>query len=428
MVLCMILLSTAFTATWQAKTDETTTPAGACRPLSLETTDYFLGVISTLPSYRGQPAQLQIHRVRPVYTSGRCRHRVQPAILVHGLSIDSVSAFDLQYSDYSLMQAMANAGIDAFAVNLLGFGQSTRFGLDDPCNASTAKDTPTLYQPVNQQATFLIPNPLSAECAHSDGSYFIDRQAWIDELSDVVRHVQDLYRHDADRPGLTRVSLLSWSLGGFVIDVYLTNPGNQDNVKNVVMIAPALGPGLGIPDTEPPPSERPTYPLLVGDFNGRINFSFQISPDCPGQQDPNILQPIWDSVRQQDPLGAIWGGTDPDRGGVLRYPTRVLWGWNAALANTVTVPAMTIVGDLDTLVGNAPADLHRALGSTEKVFLHMACGSHAILWEGSTHPSGWAGPLATAQDAIVQWITSETYRGLANGIFHSLADGSVVQE
>src|SRR5262249_58998395 len=44
----------------------------ACRPSSLETTDYLLDVISTLPSYQGQPAQLQIHRVRPVYEHRRC--------------------------------------------------------------------------------------------------------------------------------------------------------------------------------------------------------------------------------------------------------------------------------------------------------------------------------------------------------------------
>jgi pimeloyl-ACP methyl ester carboxylesterase len=392
-----------------------------CRPASLETTDYFLDVISTLPNYQGQPARIQIHRVRPVYNRGDCRQRVQPAILVHGRSIDSLSGFDLQYSNYSLIQAMANAGIDAFAVNLLGFGQSTRFGLDDPCNASTAKDTPTPGQPVNQQATLLIPNPLPTECAHSDSSYFMDRQAQIDELSNVVRRVQDLYRQGHDRHRPARVSLLSWSLGGFVLGAYLAAPGNQVNVKNVVFIAPPLG----FPDTEP--TVKPTYPLLVGDFS-RLGVLFQISPDCPGQQDPNILQPIWDSVRQQDPLGATWSNTDPSRGGVVRYPTRVLWGWNAALASTVTVPTMTIVGDLDTIVGTMPADRHHALGSSEKVLLHMECASHAVPWEGSTHPSGWGGPHATAQDAVVQWMKTGTYHGVSVGIFHSLGNGSVVQE
>jgi hypothetical protein len=112
----------------------------------------------------------------------------------------------------------------------------------------------------------------------------------------------------------------------------------------------------------------------------------------------------------------------------VRYPTRVLWGWNAALASTVTVPVMTIAGDLDTIVGNAPADLHHALGSAKKVFLHMACGSHAILWEGSTHPSGWGGPHTTAQDAIVQWITTDTYQEVSKGVFRVLGDGSLVQE
>ena len=175
------------------------------------------------------------------------------------------------------------------------------------------------------------------------------------------------------------------------------------------------------------PKVRPTYPLLVSDFS-RLDVLFQISPNCPGQQDPNILQPIWDSVRQRDPLGATWGGTDPNRGDVVRYPTRVQWGWNPALAGTVTVPIMTIAGDLDTIVETQPADLHDALGSSEKVFLHMECASHASIWEGSTNPSGWAGPHTTVQDAVIQWMTTNTYHGVSRGIFHSLGDGSVVQE
>src|SRR5712692_5592592 len=102
--------------------------------------DYFLDTISTLPHYQNLQAQLDIHEVAPVYCPGEEHGPTQAAILVHGRTIDAVSAFDLQYQDYSLQESMARAGIDTFAVNFLGWGLSTRFGLDDARNASLADE------------------------------------------------------------------------------------------------------------------------------------------------------------------------------------------------------------------------------------------------------------------------------------------------
>ena len=45
-------------------------------------------------------------------------------------TVDSVAAFDLQFQDYSLMESLAWAGIDAFAVNLIGWG-GVADGLDE---------------------------------------------------------------------------------------------------------------------------------------------------------------------------------------------------------------------------------------------------------------------------------------------------------
>jgi hypothetical protein len=72
--------------------------------MRLETTDYFLDVVSTLPNHFGFPAQIEIRRVRPIYQTGRCRGLVRSAVLVHGRTIDGISAFDVPYADYSLMQ------------------------------------------------------------------------------------------------------------------------------------------------------------------------------------------------------------------------------------------------------------------------------------------------------------------------------------
>ena len=73
-----------------------------CVPMRLETTDYFLDVVSTLPNHLGFPAQIEIRRVRPIYQTGRCRGLVRSAILVHGRTVDGISAFDVPYADYSL--------------------------------------------------------------------------------------------------------------------------------------------------------------------------------------------------------------------------------------------------------------------------------------------------------------------------------------
>ena len=41
-----------------------------CVPMGLETTDYFLDVMSTLPDHLGFPAQIEIRRVRPFTRPG----------------------------------------------------------------------------------------------------------------------------------------------------------------------------------------------------------------------------------------------------------------------------------------------------------------------------------------------------------------------
>jgi len=73
-------------------------------------------------------------------------------------------------------------------------------------------------------------------------------------------------------------------------------------------------------------------------------------------------------------------------------------------------------------------NLYDALASTRKVRVQMDCASHASLWEGSTHDSGWGGPHSTIQEAIVEWLMKRTYQGVSTGKFLTLADGTVVIE
>jgi pimeloyl-ACP methyl ester carboxylesterase len=398
---------------------EVSSAPDACMPIGVEATDYLLDVTSTLPNYFGLPAKIDIHRVRPVYENERCSHQLGPrrtAILLHGRTVD-VTVFDVQYGDYSLMRAMALAGIDSFAFNQLGYGLSSRFGMDDPCNVSNSHDVSLPDHPGNQQNAFLVPNPLTAECDHTDHSVFTTSQAAVDQLDQVIQHVQST-------TGAAKVSLFSWSMGGTSVGDYLAQPDKQHNVANAVFYS--SGP-FGLPAEQPAPP-YPTWPTGLGDY-ARFVGVFQIDPACPGQRDPNIIAPLWASIRARDPLGATWGSTDPATGGVFRWPTAIRWGWGPAEAARVRVPVMVISPLGDKIVPpSLQTSLYEALASERKVIVRIDCASHAAAWEGSTNASGWGGPHTTLQDATVEWMLHDTYQGATSGEFHAKVDGTVAPE
>jgi pimeloyl-ACP methyl ester carboxylesterase len=360
--------------------------------------DFFVDLASTLPGYSGLPAQLDIHEVSPDHRDPAAP--VRAAVLVHGRTIDAVTGFDLQYQDYSLQEGMARAGIDTFSVNFLGWGLSTHFGLDDPRNASLA-----------DQQSYLVPNPLSQTAANPDPFHFTNTQAMVDQLDAAVDAVRA-------RLGVDQVSLFAWSRGALVAGPYIYL--HPEKIKNVVFDAGSYN----FPANPPDPLPQPGPSLIVQD-RAHVEAAWTSQVDnvaFPGQQDPGILDPIWQSVLARDPLAGTWG---PD--GLQRFPSVDYWGWNPQQhqAARVTVPAMVLTGLRDTTVlPAAEVQLYNDLGSEKKVLIKVDGGSHYMLWEGSTSPT-WKGPHETLQDAVVQWVTSESYFGSTQGTFHAHADGSI---
>jgi hypothetical protein len=134
-------------------------------PIDVETTDYSLpfempsGLMPD-PQFDGLPAQLEVHRVRPVYADKCPSVPNRAVVLVHGRSVTGPVAFDLRYpapggGTLSVQEDLARAGIDTFAPSLVGYGRSTRFarGLDDPGNASLAPFASNGVCPSPQGAT-----------------------------------------------------------------------------------------------------------------------------------------------------------------------------------------------------------------------------------------------------------------------------------
>ena len=122
---------------------------------------------------------------------------------------------------------------------------------------------------------------------------------------------------------------------------------------------------------------------------------------CPDQYEPAVRDAIWSDLLLSDPVGATWGT------GVRRAPSTTTWGWNAAMTAATHVPAMIVAGVHDKQV---PPDRARAafddLGSTEKVFVDLACSSHNAMWE-KNHLLLFA--------ASLDWLTKGTIGETTNG-------------
>jgi pimeloyl-ACP methyl ester carboxylesterase len=381
-----------------------------CLPVGIAREDFLIHTSSTLPRYAGLPADLDVRAVTPVFDDAarmddkdaKCRDlRARPVIMLHGAMTEGTTSFDLGFGDYSLMEGLARAGIEAYSVNLLGYGFSTRFGLDDPCNASVA----------NQQR-FLIPNPLSATCVNPDPFHFTNTAAAVEQLDAVVDEVRQ-------RTGVETVNLFGWSRGGVVIGAYAGL--HPEKVRSLAFLA--SGYDFGDPPAQIP---GPGPSLLVRDRAAMFNEWTPVN--CLGQRDPEILDAIWSAVRARDPLGSSWGSTDPLTGGVQRAPSWDVWGWNSERASSVTLPALVITGLLDrTNPTEREVRLFDDLGSGNKVLIKIACASHQALWEGST-TGDWDGPHESIRDALVEWITSRTFQGIHRGSFQINADGSISRE
>jgi pimeloyl-ACP methyl ester carboxylesterase len=402
------------------------TPADAnevCKQVGITREDELVHVSSTLPHYAGLRADIDLHAVRPAFPTAdpmgdqddgcRDKHRYV-VVMLHGAMTEGTTSFDLQFRDYSLMERMARRGIDAFSVNLLGYGFSTRFGLDDPCNASDA-----------MQKAFLIPNPLSQTCGNPDPYHFTNMEAAVDQLDAVVDEIRQ-------RTGVATVSLFAWSRGGAVIGVYAGL--HPEKVRSLAFLASGYGPPLFGAPPDPLPGKGAS--LLVRDRARMFGeWTPQLDLDnCPGQLEtnkenyPEILDHIWSSVRARDPLGSSWGSLDARTGGVQRAPSWDTWGWDTVQASRVTLPALVITGLLDTT--NRPereVKLFEDLGGASKVLIKIACASHQALWEGST-ADDWGGPHESIRDVLVEWIKAGTFAGADRGSFQINADGTTSHE
>jgi pimeloyl-ACP methyl ester carboxylesterase len=326
--------------------------------------DHFVPHISTAHANEGSRVSLFVreHRGAPLGA---------PVLLVHGRSAAAVPSFDLDYLDYSWMRYLADAGFDAFAVDLQGYGNSsTPAVMDDPCNTSA-----------DNQTKYLIPNPLRAPCAprypQSFGSFATD---W-DEIDTVVNFIRSLR---GDRA--LKVNLVGWSRGGMRVIGYAAL--RPEKIEKVVVLNPTRFPPL---------TSTPGYPMYVMDKRDFFaDWDRQIdATNCPQQVDPSIREELWKATIALDKLGSGWGP------GVRRSPAFTAAGWTPELPGRVQAPTLVIRGALDI---QAPEEATRALYDAlggPKAYVTVSCGSHELVYE-TQHKK--------LLQASAEWLRSAAYR------------------
>lgn len=351
--------------------------------------DHFVGVRSAVPAIEGQPAQIYVReRVRAgtVLRGGSLDNRV--VLFVHGAGTPAEVAFDVPYQDYSWMAYLAEAGLDVFSMDMTGYGRSTRPApMNDPCNLAP-----------DRQAAF-VP---SAPCEPSYPSQMTTMASDWHDIDAVVDHLRRLR-------GVTRVSLVAWSLGGPRAGGYAAQ--HPDKVHRLVLLAPAYnrnapaGPPARVPAPGPAMNTQSHTEFVTG-WNRQVG--------CPDQIDPAAAASVWAEMLASDPVGATWGP------GVRRAPQVTSWGWNQTVVTKSMTPTLLVAGAHDAQVPPARVrDLYADLGAPQKVILDMGCSSHNVMWE-RTH--------TLLFQASLEWLAQGTVQGKETGVVRlGYPDGDVAR-
>ena len=344
------------------------------------TIDHFVRVQSSVPAISGQPTQLYVReRVHAGTLARGSRLADRVVLFVHGAGTPAEVAFDVPYQDYSWMAYLAQAGFDAFSVDMTGYGRSTRpAAMNDPCNLAPA-----------QQALF-IPRLIPAPCPATYGQNLTSIASDWADVGAAVDYIRALR-------GVERVSLVAWSLGGPRSGGYTAR--NPQKVHRLVLLAP----GYSREGRGEAPAKVPADGVV---FNTQSRAEFDANWDrqvgCPAQYEKPAADSVWAAMTASDPVGATWGT------GVRRAPQTTTWGWNAAVATKTQTPTLMVAGIHDKqVVPDRVKELYEDLGASQKVMIDLGCSSHNAMWE-KNH--------TTLFRASLEWLEKGTVNGSSTGV------------
>jgi pimeloyl-ACP methyl ester carboxylesterase len=341
--------------------------------------DHYVRVHSAVPAIAGQTTQVYVREVVragvALRDTGRDAGSADRVVLfVHGAGTPAEVSFDVPYQDYSWMGYLARAGYDVFAMDMTGYGRSTRpAAMNDPCNLSR-----------EQQLTLI-----AAPCSATYGQQMTTLASDWNDIGTVVDHLLAI-RH------VDRVAMVAWSLGGPRAAGYAAQ--HPEKVRKLVLLAPAYNrdaPGQA-------PAQVPANgAAMTTQSHDEFTANWDRQVGCPDQYDPATSQAVWSAMMDSDPVGATWGT------GVRRAPQVTSWGWNGAVVAKMRTPVLMVTGAHDKQVpSDRVRNLYQDLGSSQKVLVDLACSSHNAMWE-KNH--------LLLFKASLEWLTKGTVNGSEQG-------------
>lgn len=339
-------------------------------------TNHYVPVVSTVPSMQGQIGQLYVRQVSAglMGTSSDFDDRI--VLFIHGGGTPAEVAFDVPVTGYSWMAYLAERGFHTFAMDMTGYGPSTRpLVMNDRCNLSAEQQ----IQEFGSACPASYPD--AATTMASD---------WND-IDAVVNWLKERY-------SVERVHLVGWSQGGPRSGGYAAL--HPENIGNIVVLAPGYNRAAFATAEEAPIAGDVMTKQSRADFSA--NWDRQVG--CENQYDPAVADAIWAAMLASDPVGATWGDS-----GVRRAPRTPTFGWTTDVVAKTQTPIMMVVGTHDGQVNpERVREFYADLGATQKVYIEMHCSSHNAMWERDAEQ---------LFDASYQWLTTTSYEGQSSGTF-----------
>jgi pimeloyl-ACP methyl ester carboxylesterase len=317
-------------------------PALAGDADGLRVTDYFVSHTSNEPFYVEQKLDPRVTlHVREVVLPGRERTVAQDGkvlLLIHGYSTPGYVAFDTDHENCSLMRHFARAGWDTFALDLEGFGLSTRpLVMEDP-------------------AAF----PDSKAPMHSDVT-----------LRDVERAVEFIN----ELRGVEQVHLLGWSQGA-TLEAPLYAIRHPEKVARLVLFGTSSDNLMSVEERKKTAAEDEAQKVLqsVPSPERWAGLGTKEEIVVPGCFDAHRIALLASDPKSGELGGAVRvpAGRSVDEGLADPY-------FDAA---KITVPTLVIRGDADTsAVRQDNQQLTNALGSEVKEYVEIPNGGHFLHFE-----------------------------------------------
>ena len=341
--------------------------------------DHYVGVRSTVPAIEGQTAQIY---VREVVLAGTALRDAVPGdrvvLFIHGAGTPAEVSFDVNYQDYSWMEFLARAGFDVFGMDTTGYGRSTRPApMNDPCNLS------------REQQNAFVPSLIASPCAPSYPHQLTTIASDWNDIGAVVDHIRTL-RH------VERLNLIAWSLGGPRAGGYASQ--HPDKVRALVLLAPAYNRAGRAEPPEKIPADGPAFNTQsLDDFTS--NWDRQVG--CPEQYERGGSR-----RRLERDAGVGPGWRHLGNGCAARASDHGL-GLEHRRRHENEDPTLMVSGANDKQVPpERVRDLYADLGSSDKVFVDLACSSHNAMWE-KNH--------LLLFSASLEWLTKGTVKGAHEG-------------